>query len=91
MVEGDHKPVEDVLGAAAYSEQTSPHFGVDGRHRIHWPHMATDMTVVIGRLVVGVEERMCCCIRCRSYAECGGYSHWHMWAVLRVIEDRVEA
>lgn len=35
MGEGDHKPVEGVLGAAAYNERTSPHFVVDGCHKIH--------------------------------------------------------
>lgn len=85
------EPVEDVLGAAAYNEQTSPHFGVDGCHMIRWLHMATGMTLVIGKFVVGVEEHVRYCIRCRSYAECCGYSHWHMRVVLGVTEDQVEA
>lgn len=53
--------------------------------------MAMGMIAVIGKLDAGVEERMHCSIRCCSYAACGGDNHWHVWVVLGVIEDPVEA
>ena len=67
MVEGAHVPVERVLAAVGYTEQTNLHFGVDGYHSVSYQSTRFEKTVA----EVGGYRYSCysCCCFCGRFAE----------------------
>lgn len=59
MEEGAHVPVERVLAAAGYTEQTSLHFGADGYHGVSYQSTRLEK---FGAEVEG--DRYPCCSCC---------------------------
>ena len=59
MVEGAHVPVECVLAAVGYIEQTNLHFGVDGYYSVSYQRTRLEKTVA----EVGEDRYSCysCC------------------------------
>lgn len=45
MEEGAHAPVERVLAAVGYTEQTNLHFGVDGYHGVSYQNTRLEKSV----------------------------------------------
>ncbi len=62
MVEGAHVPVERVLAAVGYTEQTNLRFGVDGYHTVSYQSTRLGKTVA----EVGGHRYSCysCCCFC---------------------------